>query len=389
MPGLQYLEDLGLGAPPDGDLLAVDGEQLPASSVEGGGPVFVQAFDVQVLGVSAHVRAPPGDAGVVPQGHARGEGQGHAPDVHAGTVQVDLEPDRRNLGEDVRVVGEERLPALGARTGHHPVVRALARREPRRLPQQLERRPAAHRAAVLPRLDHGRVGRDAREERGHGVPPEPVHDLVPEELAVPVRRQAPRHEHGGRADPLQPLPTLRERRVNLQQVVLDGAGGHPVDPAPDAGRERVRDVHGQLVPPVDQVPAGPAPSDRADEPVERERGLAEQLRESPASESRQEVDLEQALRGLDVPLGEVHVVHGARVDMRNAPPIPQDLDGLLQAREPDLSGRLGQARRCARPERVRELAHVEASLVVRVRVLTRRAAPTATARGRDAWCTPP
>ncbi len=104
MAGLLHLQHLGLGAAADRDLLAMDRERLPRAVVQRGRPFGVELLPVEVLRVAPDVRASPRDPIVVPEQDAGGERERYAADVHARGDQVDLEPDRGDLGEHVGIV---------------------------------------------------------------------------------------------------------------------------------------------------------------------------------------------------------------------------------------------------------------------------------------------
>lgn len=92
----------------------------------------VQLLQVQVGDVGAEVRHAPGDVLVVADDHAGHPGERVAGDVvlargrQAPAVQAHLVPDGRELRRQVRVVGEQRLPGDGVRSGDHPRVGADA-----------------------------------------------------------------------------------------------------------------------------------------------------------------------------------------------------------------------------------------------------------------------
>ena len=90
----------------------------------------IDLLDDEVLRVGRQVGDAPGDVVVVSDDHTRCAREGEPGHVERAavrgthTVQGHLEPDRRHLDGQVRVVGEDRRTGLGLRTRHHPVVRA-------------------------------------------------------------------------------------------------------------------------------------------------------------------------------------------------------------------------------------------------------------------------
>ena len=87
----------------------------------------VEALEHQILHVGAGVGEAPRDARVVTNRHKRRAGQRHALHVEAGGHEVHLVPHRRQLDEQVRVVGQQRPAGGRALARHHPGVAVGAR----------------------------------------------------------------------------------------------------------------------------------------------------------------------------------------------------------------------------------------------------------------------
>jgi hypothetical protein len=337
VPRLPDLEHFGLVPSAHEDLLAVDRQRFPRAVVQRGGSIFGQPLQVQVLRVAADVRLAPRVVRRVPDDHARRARQGHPAHLEPRRRKVAFEPDRRQRRAQVGVVREERLAADGARPGHDPVVRSLALGREGGVPQDVERPPSSEPAAVLAGDDHRRVAADVREQREHGLVPEPLGDLDPQQLGVPVPREHPRHERGDRAAVLQGSFLVVERRgVELENLILDRRRRHRRHSGPVPRDHRPRHVHRPVVVRGHQPPARTVQPDRAEEPVDRHRELADQLGQPPGREAHGEVRLEQPLLGHDEPLREEQVGQRRREDVRDAPPVPDDLDRLPEAGHPEL-----------------------------------------------------
>ncbi len=333
MPGLAHVEGDG-GATADLDRLGVHGERLPGAVELGGGPLGVQAFDVEVLDVAAHVGQAPRVVRRRPRQDAGDEGQGHPAGLVPGRPQVELEPRRRLLHEQVRIVCEQRASARRPRTRNDPAVRALAARTGEPVQQPPRQRP---------RREPGRVDRRRRQEGRRGLGPEPVGQAEPEQLVVPVARQAPREVGECRRPALE---ILGELRGHPEHRVLERWGRHrphpgpgPVDEPPHH-RPRCRAPAPRLAKP------DPVEPDRASEPVGRDREVREPSREAPARRAQRELDLEQPLRGLHEPLREPQVVERCGGQVGDPPPVPEDLDRFAQPRDRQLALHRREGRAC-------------------------------------------
>ncbi len=305
MPGLAHVER-DRGTAPHLDRLGVHGHRFPAAVELGGGPLVVQALDVQVLDVAAHVGHAPRVVRRRPDQDPGHERQRHAAGLEPGRSKMELEPRRRLLHEQVRVVGQERPSARGPGTRHDPVVRTLAART---------REPVQQPPGERSRGDPGRVGR-GRQERPRGLGAEPFGQPQPEQLVVPVARQPPREvRERGRPG----LEVLGEVGGGAEHRVLEGRRRHGVHPRPGAVDEPPHHRPRRIAPALRLVDADPVEADRPREPVGRDREIGEPPREASARRAQRELDLEQPLRGLDEPLREPQVVQSTPPTGRGSP----------------------------------------------------------------------
>jgi hypothetical protein len=77
----------------------------------------------------------------------------------------------------------------------------------------------------------------------------------------------------------------------------------------------------------------PAEAHRADEAVELEGTLADQLRETSVPGAAPELHLEKAILGVYVALGEEQIPLVPGEDVRHSEAVPQDLYGIFEARK--------------------------------------------------------
>ena len=222
VPGRADLVHDRLAASPDPDLLEVRRERFPRVLVPGGRELGVQAFEVEVLDVPADVGRAPRMVGRGAEHDAGCERRRDAASLVAGGAEVELDPGARLLDEQVRVVREEWFAGRRPVTGDHPLVRALAAR---RAGQPLEQ--VAHEAAGRGRRWMTAQRRD--EAAGHLLT-DLRGQMHAEELEVPVPGETPR-EHRPARGPRGVV--VREFGRRVEQHVLDGRGGHRVDPCVD------------------------------------------------------------------------------------------------------------------------------------------------------------
>ena len=105
-----------------------------------------------------------------------------------------------------------------------------------------------------------------------------------------------------------------------------------------------------------QPPGRSVPADRADETVEGEREVSEDLGQPSRSEPQHDLELEQTLGGQDVALGEEQVARALGVDVGNAPSVPKHLDRLSEASQAQFSLHRGQGGAGPLAKHVRQLA---------------------------------
>ncbi len=267
----------------------------------------------------------PGSAGL-----ARADG------VPARSYQMHGFAQRRKLHRPVRIVGENRAAGGGHGAIHYPVVAALLGSEPH----------GAHRLPV----GGGDRGRDVGEieavrdfefdrwREGYHLEGALQSDAADLLRMRDLAREVARHgEAGDAAEAVLGLPCARRIAGDCKlgrQLAVKGA-----DVGIDAIGKRANDRLGIRavcrplgVPIATEV-------DRARQLIARHCGGPEDLRELTGAGAPPEIDLEEAVRGGDVALREKEVVRGRRIDVRNAPPVAQDFDWLLQAADVDGLGR--------------------------------------------------
>ena len=344
VPGLPHVER-DRGATADLDRLRVHDERFPIVVELGGGPLVVQALDVEVLDVAAHVRQAPRVVRRRPGEDARDEGQRDPAGLVPGRPQVELEPRRRLLHEQVRIVGQQRASARRPRTRDDPAVRALPART--REPVQ---QPPRERA----RREPGRVDRRRRKECRRGLGAEPLGQPEPEQFVVPVAREAPR-EVGERRRPA--LEILGELGGHPEHRVLERRGRHRLDPRPGPVDEPPHHRPRCRAPAPRLAHPDPVEPDRPREPVGRDREVREPSREAPARRAQRELDLEQPLRRLHEPLREPQVVQRSGGQVGDPPPVPQDLDRFAEPRDRQLALDRRECRACGVQELFERIGH--------------------------------
>ncbi len=314
------------------------GSHSPSYSADGA--VLGQSLQVEVLRVAADVRLAPRVVRRVPDDDARRARQRDAAHVEPRRRQVALEPDRRQHRPQVRVVRQQRLARTGPRPGHDPVVRALALRRQRRVPEDVQRAAPPEPAAVLARYHHRRVAAHVGEQRQHRLVPELVGDLDAQELGVPVPGEHPRHERHDRAAVCPRTCSSSSYaggsssriRYSTGGAGIDGDRGPVARPPSTAPSPSDRSSYGR-----DQAPPGAVEPDRPEEPVDRDGELADQLGQPARREPDGEVRLEQPFLRHDEPLGQEHVRERRREDVGDAPPVADDLDGLAEPGHAELT----------------------------------------------------
>ncbi len=223
MPGLAHVER-DRGTTPDLDRLRVHGHRFPAAVELGGGPLVVQALDVQVLDVAAHVRQAPR---VVRRRPDRGSRARTAAPPRGPRTRAPADGARTTPPAAARA-GADRWPAAAVRSPSSNPTRPSCSN-----PGRCERgspsssRPASDPAAIP-------VGSAAgRQQRRRGLGAEPFGQPQPEQLVVPVARQPPREvRERGRPG----LEILGEVGGGAEHRVLEGRGRHRARPTP--GRRR-------------------------------------------------------------------------------------------------------------------------------------------------------
>jgi hypothetical protein len=86
----------------------------------------------------------------------------------------------------------------------------------------------------------------------------------------------------------------------------------------------------------------PAEANRADEAIELEGTLADQLRETSVTGAAPEFHLEEAILSVHVALGEEQIPLVPGEDLRHSEAVPQDLYGIFEARKLNYALKLRQ-----------------------------------------------
>lgn len=86
----------------------------------------IEGLDVEVLDIRPGVGDTPGDSLIVAENDGGKPRQAHARDIYAGCLQMDHVPNAGQTVAEVRVVGEERLPARRMASADGPVVASQA-----------------------------------------------------------------------------------------------------------------------------------------------------------------------------------------------------------------------------------------------------------------------
>ena len=348
--GLADLEDDGLVATPHLDRLEMHGEGLPGVLDARGGPVPGQALQVEVLCVPTDVREAPRVVRGVTDHDAGREGQAHARGLVPGRREMALEPDRGREHGEMGIVREERSTGRAARAGDHPVVRALSRGPRRSLLEQVE----GGRTDPMSGDREGDVLGEVGEQVVYGLGAEALGDLGPQEFLVPVPVQVPRHPRtAGRPRGV----VLGQRGREPEHRVLDGRGGHRVQPREGALAVGGEHPVGLLVPSGRDLGACPVPAHRAGEPIGGEPQVADHPGQPSVREAEQEVDLEQPLGRDEEPLHPEEVIERVRVHMRDPPRVVQDLDARPEARQGELALQAWRSGRRRRSDLIEPVGH--------------------------------
>jgi hypothetical protein len=134
---------------------------------------------------------------------------------------------------------------------------------------------------------------------------DPFIQLGAQELGVPVAREVPRQQRDRR--PVR-RGVVRDRGLEAEQLVLDGLGGHLLDPRLHTGAEAAVHLDVDVVPVLDVLRAGSIEPDRAHEYVVLVRQLAEDLGQTPRGKAQREFQLEEPFTRRHEPLREPQVV---------------------------------------------------------------------------------
>ncbi len=340
MTGYQHLFDGRLRSAPHAYLLPHHLPLLPASlELVAGAVGRVQPLDEQVVLVNHGRRDAPGDALVVTDDDGRHPRQADARRPQAGRLQVGLVPDAGDAQGQVGVVGQQR-PA-GGRLGavHDPVVAGAApghgQGQLPELGQDVRPHPPRRGAG---RQHQGLVGGIEGLQFGQHLGAEAFQEPGAQHLPVPVAREGPGHEapDGQRVGHLPGLGAVAEQQALQGWAATRQPGVH-------AGGEGLQRLPHLRLQTVHVAPRHPADSHPPHQAVVFQGGLPQHLGQGARGQPPVEVQLPEAVLGLDVAQGEEEVPQVAGVDVGDAPAVAQDLDLLAQAHQPRLPLQLGRA----------------------------------------------
>ncbi len=324
----------------------------------------VDSLYEQVLRVVAEVGNAPGDAVVVADDDAgkarKGEPahlsparcRGHEAAGLVDDVEPHLVPDRGHLHREVGVVDEDRPAALGPLAGDDPGVGALApatacdAQPPwlrRRLGSRFVRVEAG--AVAGPEV---RVPLPASQHERHVIAVRRVVLLGPgkaggpqkfdeEPLGGQVRIERPGHELGpGQAVGRPPRLDLHLHAAEREKRVLEA---HPArlavaDARVDAGNVGIECAPGVVVEELVLLLGDALEPQRTQEDIGLERRLAEELRQSAASDAPLELHLPEAVLRVHESVCEVEVLDRPGVDVGYAEAVADDFHGILEAGDP-------------------------------------------------------
>ena len=293
-------------------------------------------LDEEVHDIRHHVGERPRDVVVLPHRHARQARQAGAAAEPIAEVETHLVGDPGHAGREVRVARHQRSARRRAVGADRPIVGARGLdgeadhlTHLRDLLCELEAVAAPPRA----RREHHRVAaRVAGVQAGGELGAELSRHLRPEQLALPVGRQAVgqklRHRQGvGRSERLEPL--AQDLKLRRQGAIGSGrvhARAVRVQPGADPRLELGGLGLGDAAQPQ-----------RPDEAIgDQARGPGD-LRQPAGADAAVEVDLPEAILSVAEALAEPQVEVGLGADVRHAPAVARDLDRPLDAGHPQIA----------------------------------------------------
>ena len=192
---------------------------------------------------------------------------------------------------------------------------------------------------------HRRIARIGREQDRDRVLAGLSDDLGAQQFALPVSREAHRHQLA----PDQRVGWLPGLEIEAGQVEFRRkgalAGLQPLVHPGGVGFERLQLIgrkvfHAVLRPPIE--------AEGTEQPVGPEAGRADDFRQPPLPGAPLHFHLEQPVLGMDITEGEPGVGFGLSIDVRDAALVPHDIDRPFQAG--DGHGAVQPGQRGAEPE---------------------------------------
>ena len=299
----------------------------------------------------------PGQLAAVPRDDAGQPRHARADRVDGSAAEVRDVEEAGDAGAQVRVAGQQRRPAGRALARHRPGVRRARGRAARRLRQPVGLQQPLRRA----RAGRARSGRAVRgvgdvDQRG-ALRADRRDQPRALQLGVPVGREA-EHQEAAREQRVLGMPRLgprpQQRVLRRQRAQAPHARVHP---------RRVGEKQRAVVGPDHRevAPRAVGEAEAAHQPVALQRPLAGDLGEPPGREPPVEVELEEAVLGMDEALPEDRVRLAGRVDVGHAEAVahhlqrrarPVRLDPPVHGRMRPPAARRGErARRPRRPPR--------------------------------------
>ena len=318
-----------------------------------------------------------------PIADGRRAGQRRADDVEVARRHVREVPERRHVRAEMRVVGEQRLAACGERAVDDPVVRAerfdppppssccctaswppsalreRARTSSRRRQCGVPGRfaspdvrspPASGRSPACRVEDAQAVARIRRHQLGGPLRPDAREQVSAQELVRVVGAEIPRHH----LDPHQDVGPGPRRRLEAQQRELRRQrAGSRGEKRIHAGDVRLDLRPGIVRQPLPRGARRAAESDRAEEPVLRNRRGAEDFRQPAVADPALKLHLPQPVLGMDEAEAEERVALRRGEDVRDGVGVAHDLDRPRQSLDANRAARLRQRAAAGRRSRRR------------------------------------
>ena len=297
--------------------------------------VGLDALEVEVLHIGAGIGEAPCDMLVLAEDHAGQRRHRRAGHLQLRCLDAREVPQRRRAQLQVRVVGEQRLAALGVRAVHNPVVRADAfdaglGREIQGLRTELavdsqlaeQRRVVGGGKRLLARVWRQQLV-DALDRQSQRKP-------HAQQLGAPIGAEVPRHHDSpGQRVFGRPWLGLQAEHDELGRARLHRAAQVGIDASRVGADDRLR-LRARTRP----LHAGRAlDAERTQELVVVERRRAEGLGQAARADAPMRLELPQAVLRMHEAEAEHRVLARLRLDGRDAGGVALDADLVAQADE--------------------------------------------------------